>query len=77
MPYQKYQGPAIVVRYHSRQFAMSHGSYDSNLGSEILNLARDIRLRSWLNIDTTDFSTPSLGLKNLGLESPWLKSPSS
>ena len=32
------------------QFAMSHGSYDSNLGSEILILGRDIRLRSWLNI---------------------------
>ena len=32
------------------QFAMSHGSYDSNLGSEILILGGDIRSRSWLNI---------------------------
>ena len=29
---------------------MSHGSYDLNMGSEILILARDIRSRSWLNI---------------------------
>ena len=29
---------------------MSHGSYDSNLGSEILILGGDIRLRSWPNI---------------------------
>ena len=26
------------------QFAMSHGSYDSNLGSEILILGRDINI---------------------------------
>ena len=32
------------------QFAMSHGSYDSNLGSKMLILAGDIRLISWLNI---------------------------
>ena len=32
------------------QFAMSHGSYDSNLGSEILILGGDIRSRSWPNI---------------------------
>ena len=35
------------------QFAMSHGSYDLNLGSEILILGRDIRSRSWPNIDGT------------------------
>ena len=29
---------------------MSHGSYDSNLGSEILILGGNIRSRSWLNI---------------------------
>jgi hypothetical protein len=32
------------------QFAMSHGSYDSNLGSKRLILAGDIRSRSWPNI---------------------------
>ena len=32
---------------------MSHGSYDSNLGSEILILAGDIRSRSWPNISGT------------------------
>ena len=31
-------------------FAMSHGSYNLNLGLEILILAGDIRSRSWLNI---------------------------
>ena len=31
------------------QFAMSHGSYDLNLGSDILVLGRDIRSRSWPN----------------------------
>ena len=29
---------------------MSHGSYVSNLGSEILILGEDIRSRTWLNI---------------------------
>ena len=32
------------------QFVMSHGSYDLNLGSEILILGGDIRSRSWPNI---------------------------
>ena len=41
----------MLVLYHSRQFAMSHGSYDSNLGSEILILVGDIMSRSWPNID--------------------------
>ena len=40
----------MLVLYHAGQFAMSHGSYDLNLGSEIMILARDIRSRSWLNI---------------------------
>ena len=40
----------MLVLYHSRQFAMSNGSYDSNLGSEILILAGDIRSRNWPNI---------------------------
>jgi hypothetical protein len=35
------------------QFAMSHGSYDLNLGSEILILCGDIRSRSWPNIGGT------------------------
>ena len=35
------------------QFAMSHESYDLNLGSEILILAGDTRSRSWLNIGGT------------------------
>jgi hypothetical protein len=30
---------------------MSHGSYDLNLGSKRLILVRDIRPRSWPNID--------------------------
>ena len=34
-------------------FGMSHGSYNLNLGSEILILARDIRSRSWPNIGGT------------------------
>ena len=38
------------ILYHNMQFAMSHGSYDLNEGSEILNLAGDIRSRSWPNI---------------------------
>ena len=29
---------------------MSHGSYDLNLGSEILILGKNIRSRSWPNI---------------------------
>ena len=38
--------------YHiiAGQFAMSHGSYDLNMGSEILILGWDIRSRSWPNI---------------------------
>jgi hypothetical protein len=43
----------MLVLYHSSQFAMSHGSNDSNLGSEILILAGDIRSRSWPNIGGT------------------------
>jgi hypothetical protein len=40
----------MLVIYNSRQFAMSLGSYDLNLGSEILVLVGDIRSRSWPNI---------------------------
>ena len=43
----------MLVSYHSRPLPMSHVSYDSNLGSEILILAGDIRSRSWLNIGGT------------------------
>ena len=43
----------ILVLYFSSQFAMSHGSYDSNLGSEIMILVGDIRSRSWPNIGGT------------------------
>ena len=39
-----------VYKTDAGQFAMSHGSYDSNLGSEILILGGDIRSRSWPNI---------------------------
>ena len=34
-------------------FGMSHGSYDLNLSSKRLILARDIRSRSWPNIGGT------------------------
>ena len=34
-------------------FTMSHGSYELNLGPKRLILARDVRLRSWPNIDGT------------------------
>ena len=40
----------MLVVFIGGQFAMSHGSYDLNLGSEILILGGDIRSRSWLNI---------------------------
>jgi hypothetical protein len=43
----------MLVIYHSNQFAMSHGSYGSNLGSEILILVGAIRSRSWPNIGWT------------------------
>jgi hypothetical protein len=43
----------MLVLYQSRQFAMSHGSYNFNLGSEILILVGDIRSRSWPNIGGT------------------------
>ena len=44
---------------------MSHGSYDSNLGSEILILGGDIRSRSWLNIGDS-YGTGSGGPKPEG-----------
>ena len=37
----------LIYKTDAGQFAMSHGSYHSNLGSEILILAGDIRSRSW------------------------------
>jgi hypothetical protein len=43
----------MLVLYHSSQFAISHRSYDFNLGSEILILVGDIRSRSWPNIGGT------------------------
>jgi hypothetical protein len=43
----------MLVFYHGSQFAMSHGSYDSNPGSEILILVGGIRSRSWPNISGT------------------------
>ena len=36
---------------------MSHGSYDSNLSSQILILGGDIRSRSWPNMDGTYCNT--------------------
>ena len=41
--------PYLVECY----FDMSHGSYDSNLGLKEFILVRDIRSRSWPNIDGT------------------------
>ena len=41
-----------IYKTDAGQFARSNGSYDLNLGSEILILAGDIRLRSWPNIGT-------------------------
>jgi hypothetical protein len=41
------------------QFAMSHGSYDLNLGSEILILGGDISSRSWPNIGGTYGTYPN------------------
>ena len=41
----------MLVLYHSWSICHVHGSYDSNLGSEILSLGGDISSRSWLNID--------------------------
>ena len=35
------------------QFLRSHGSYNQNLGSEIVILGGDIRSRSWPNIGGT------------------------
>ena len=52
----------LIYKTDAGQFAMSHGSYDSNLGSEILILGGDIRSRSWLNISDT-YGMPE---KNMG-----------
>ncbi len=41
----------MLLLYHSGKFARSHGSYDLNLGSEILILGGDIGSQSWPNID--------------------------
>ena len=43
----------LIYKTDAGQFAMSHGSYDSNLGSEILILGKDIKSRTWPNIDGT------------------------
>ena len=40
----------LIYKTDAGQFAMSHGSYDSNLDSETLILDGDIRSRSWPNI---------------------------
>jgi hypothetical protein len=37
-------------KINAGQFAMSHGSYDLNLGSKRFILVGDIRSRSWPNI---------------------------
>ena len=47
-----------INKTNAGQFAMSHGSYDSNLGSKILILAGDIRSRSWHNIGDSDKNGP-------------------
>ena len=40
----------LIYKTDAGQFVMSHGSYDLNLGSEILILGGDIMSRSWPNI---------------------------
>jgi hypothetical protein len=52
------------------QFAMSHGSYDSNLGSEILILGGDIRSRSWPNIGDSYGTYPEKEYVQKGWPSP-------
>ena len=43
----------FICKTNAGHFAMSHGSYDLNLSSEILILAGDIMARSWLNLGGT------------------------
>ena len=43
----------FIYKTDAGHFAMSHGSYDLNLSSEILILAGDIMSRSWLNLGGT------------------------
>jgi hypothetical protein len=50
---KQFQSLIFIYKTDTGQFAMPHGSYDSNLGSEILTLAGDIRSRSWPNIGGT------------------------
>ena len=39
-----------IISYLAGQIAMFYGTYDLNLGSEILILGGDFRSRSWLHI---------------------------
>ena len=41
----------MLTLYHSGQFSRSYGSYDLNLGSDILILGGDIGSRTCPNID--------------------------
>ena len=50
---KKYFSSFLVPYLVESYFDMSHGSYDSNLGSKRLILARDIKSRSWPNIGGT------------------------
>ena len=48
-----FQSLIFIYKAVAGQFAMSHGSYDLDLGSEILILGRDIRSRTCPNIGGT------------------------
>jgi hypothetical protein len=48
-----FQSLIFIYKTVAGQFAMSHGSYDLDLGSEILILGGDIRSRTWPNIGGT------------------------
>ena len=63
----------LIYKTDAGQFAMSHGSYDSNLGSEILILGRDIRSRSWPNIGDSYGTYINITETNdKSIEGPWL-----
>ena len=57
---KKLKSLIFIYKTVAGQFAMSHGSYDLNLGSEILILGGDIRSRSWPNIGGTYGMLPSV-----------------
>ena len=50
MSKKKFKSLIFIYKTVAGQFARSHGSYNPNLGSEILILGGDIRSRNWPNI---------------------------